>query len=44
MKSSTNAYINTVCQLTQQESEQVLKGLEENCGVQTDLPVNLRNG
>ena len=43
VKYSTNAYINTVCQLTQQESKQVLKGIAKNCGIQTDLLVNMRN-
>ena len=30
---STNAYINTFCQLYLQESEQVLKGVAKNCGI-----------
>ena len=37
MKSSTNAYINTICQITQQESKQVLKSIAKICGILTDL-------
>ena len=44
VKSSTNVYINTVCQLTQQGSRQILKNIAKNCGIQTDLLVNMRNG
>ena len=37
MKSSTNVYMNTVCQITQQESKQVLKSIAKICGILTDL-------
>ena len=43
-KSSTNAHMSTVCQITQQESKQVLKGIAKTCGILTDLLVNVRNG
>ena len=34
---STNVYINTVRQITQQESKQVLKGIAKICGILTEL-------
>ena len=37
VKSSTNAYINTVRQITQQESKQVLKSIAKICGILTNL-------
>ena len=36
-KASTNAYINTIFQITQQETKQMLKGIAKTCGIQTDL-------
>ena len=39
MKSSTNAYINTVRQITQQESKQVLKSIAKIFGILMELRI-----